>query len=88
MIIKTNRGKTYDVDWIDTSMIGEKTLLLQMTDPRRLSIIAAEFDGLTLIDRRSETQGDKHWEGYTRLKTLVRNGEAVQIGLVKEREDA
>lgn len=87
MTIKTSRGKTYDVDWIDPSIIGDKNLMLQMTDTRRLPIIAAEFDELELIQRFDEQQGDKQFEGYAELVMIQRFTDgSIQISLGKPKE--
>lgn len=87
MTIKTSAGKTYDVEWVDASLFGDKDLVLQMTDPRRLPAIAAEFDGLQKIERFDENQGDKTFEGYTELKSIMRpSPEAVIISLGKPKE--
>ena len=79
MEIKTSQNKTYPVKWIDTSILNETMLLMQMTDTRRLSEIAAEFDGLTEISRTDENQGDKTFTGYSKLVSIRRIGDDVQI---------
>lgn len=85
MTIKTSKGKTYDADWIDSPITNPDVLYLTMADGRRLPKIAAEFDGLTEIQRYSDTQGDKTFAGYTRLREIStdRTGK-VLIALEKE----
>lgn len=84
MKIKTSKGKTYDVDWIDGPTITSGTVLLQMDDSRPLPEIAAEFDGLERIERYSDTQGDKTFEGYSELKSISRGREQkILIELMK-----
>jgi len=72
MLLKTSNGNTYNVDWIDTINTG--TLYMQMMDERALSVIAAEFEGLSWLKRESENQGDKLFEGYSAL-TMVRQAD-------------
>lgn len=75
MKIETSKGKTYEVDWIDGPTITSGTVLLQMDDSRPLPEIAADFDGLTRVERYSDTQGDKSFEGYSKLKSISRGRE-------------
>lgn len=79
MRIETSQNKTYTVSWIDTSITDQSKLLAQMVDERRLSEIAAEFDGLTEIRRFDENQGDKVYDGYTLLAGIQRMGSEVLI---------
>lgn len=86
MTIKTSKGQTYQVEWIDGPTITTGGVVLSLIeDNRRLPDIAADFDGLTEIQRYSETQGDKTFTGFTRLWsiTLHQDG-AVMIELRKE----
>ena len=79
MTITTSQNKTYPVLWIDTSAFNPNVLVMQMTDARRLPVIASEFDGLTEIVRTDENQGDKTFNGYSRLVGIKRIGTTVQI---------
>lgn len=79
MTIKTSKRKTYQVQWIDTSILKPNVLVMQMTDPRGLAKIASEFDGLTSINRQDKDQGDKAFEGYSTLTLIKRIGDDVQI---------
>ncbi len=72
MLLKTSKGNTYTVDWIDTVSTGG--LYLQMPDDRALSVIAAEFEGLDWLKREDANQGDKLFDGYSRL-TMVKQAE-------------
>lgn len=65
MLLKTSKGYEYTVDWIDTINTG--TLYMQMMDERKLSVIAAEFEGLEWLKRESDNQGDKLFEGFSNL---------------------
>ena len=86
MKLKTSKGKTYEVDWIDVASLTSGQLFAQLRDERPLHEIAEEFDGLEWLERESDTQGDKKFEGFNRLIGLSRtavNG-AVQLILCKE----
>lgn len=72
MLLRTSNGHAYNVDWIDTVATGD--LFMQMLDERALSVIAAEFEGLEWLKRESENQGDKLFEGYSKL-TMVKQAE-------------
>ena len=85
MEIQTSQNKTYQVKWIDTSILNEAALAMQMTDTRRLPEIAAEFDGLTEISRTDENQGNKTFSGYSRLIGIKRIGDDVLIQMEAER---
>jgi hypothetical protein len=86
MTLKTSKKKTYKVDWVDVASLTSGQLFAQLRDDRPLHEIAEEFDGLEWLERESETQGNKKFEGYNRLIGLSRtavNG-AVQLTLCKE----
>lgn len=86
MTIKTSKGQTYQVEWIDGPTITTGGVVMSLIgDDRRLPDIAVDFDGLTEIRRYSDTQGDKTFTGFTRLWSIsARGGEAVMIELRKE----
>lgn len=79
MTITTSQNKTYTVQWIDTSLFNPNVLVMQMTDPRRLPVIASEFDELTRIDKFDENEGDKTFLGFSTLILVKRIGTTVQI---------
>lgn len=70
MKLVTSRNKEYEIDWIDGPTITTGQVLLQMRDDRRLPEVAAEFDGLEWMERKSDTQGDKRWEGWNVLTRI------------------
>ena len=72
MKLTTSSGKTFDVSWIDGPTMTSGELVLQMEDSRKLSEIAADFEGLENLKRESETQGNKEWTGYTVLQNISR----------------
>ena len=77
MLLKTSNGNTYTVDWIDTISTGALYMQMPSTDP--LSKIAAEFEGLEWLMRESENQGDKRFDGYTRLDMIQRAAPGVVL---------
>lgn len=79
MTITTSQNKTYQVQWVETSIFNPNVLAMQMTDARRLTEIVPEFDGLTKISRQDENQGDKEFTGYNRLVGIKRIGDDVLI---------
>ena len=84
MKLKTSRGNESTIDFADGPTRTSSALMIQMEDSRSLAVIAAEFDGLELIQRESETQGNKEWAGYTELLRVARvQGDRVVIALVK-----
>lgn len=80
MQIKTSTGNEYEVQWIDVPVQDEKRLLLQMQTDRPLVEIVMEFNGLEWIERYDENQGDKRYEGFTRLvMARIENGEIMIV---------
>lgn len=78
MTITTSAGKTYTADYC---YAGSGRCVLQLPDcQRRLSRVAAEFEGLEWL----ETDGGKRFEGYNALEALQRLRGGVHIVLVKE----
>ena len=70
MLLKTSKGHTYTVDWIDTVSTGG--LYLQMMDDRALSVIAAEFECLEWLKREDANQGDKLFDSFSVLTMAKR----------------
>lgn len=81
MTITTSKQTTHEVNWIDCPIGNDAVLTLSITDPRLLSEIAVEFEGLERIDRFDESQGDKTYLGYTVLKQIMRSNGEVWIWL-------
>lgn len=84
MTLTTSRNKTYDVDWIDGPTLTDGMVTLQMSESRRLPEIAEEFDGLEWLKRESETQGNKLFEGFSRLAMIRQTGQKILLSLDKE----
>ena len=87
MTIKTDRGKTFDVNyaWGPVRSTGE--LMIELTaDARPLSQIAADFEGVQAFERADENEGNMTFEGYTELVSVVRDRTrgAVLLALRKE----
>lgn len=85
MKLITSAGKTYEVQWVGGPTLTSSAVMIQMADDRRLPEIAAEFDGLEAMQRESETQGNKAWQGYTVLQRIARvSPGVVLLALSKE----
>lgn len=66
-------GETpFAIDWMWGPLAGSGHVMLQYADGRALADIAAALEGRAHMVRRSETQGDMAFDGYTRLEALVR----------------
>lgn len=72
MKLTTSRNKTYDIIYVDGPTRLSGTVMLRMADRRPILDIGAEFDGLEHFIRKSESQGDKEWMGYTQLVSIRR----------------
>lgn len=86
MTVTTSKGKTAQVEWIWGPLRGTKELMLQLQDDRRLSKIAAEYEGLDEIRAQESPAAGAPvtlYTGYTELKAIVRNGADVQITLAQ-----
>ena len=82
MKLTTSKGKTFEVGWMWGPVGADGLLMLEYADDRALSQIAADFEGCEHFHRESETEGDRDWDGYTRLRSVVRSGHGkVQIAL-------
>ena len=87
MTLTTGKGKTFAIDWMWGPVGANEDLMLEMSDGRRLSRIAADFEGCESFRRESETEGNMEWTGYTALRSIVRSGRGkVQITLSKASE--
>ena len=87
MTVKTDRGKTFDVNyaWGPVRSTGE--LMIELTaDARPLSQIAADFEGVQAFEREDENEGNMTFEGYTDMVSLLpdRTRGAVLLALRKE----
>lgn len=72
MRIVTSKGDEYCVNWIDVPVQDENRLLMQMATDKTLVELVVAFDGLEWIERFDENQGDKRYEGFTRLVVMAR----------------
>ena len=78
MEITTSAGKTYAVEYCDAR--GTRCVLQIGDTQRKLSRVAAEFEGLEWL----ETDSGKHFEGYSDLNTIQRIRGGIHIVLLKE----
>lgn len=74
MQIRTDKGKTFDVNfaWGPVRTSGE--LMIELTaDARTISEIASDFEGVQTFERPDENEGNMTFTGYTVLESVVRN---------------
>lgn len=73
MSITTDKGKRFDVRWAWGPAGEAGRLMIELTaDDRPLSQIAADFEGVALITRQDENEGDATFAGYTQLVRIER----------------
>lgn len=77
MTLTTSRGKTFDADFAALGLTG---LHIRLTDPRPLSEIAADFDGLTHLT------GDRGFDGPFALTAIIRDPRTGRITLTLGKE--
>lgn len=77
MKLTTSKGKEYLADYA-LPLPGDGSLLIQLHDEKtRVSVIAAEFEGLEWIETNGHT-----WDEYTDLRLAYRlNEDTVQLRL-------
>lgn len=85
MTLTTSEGKTYDVAWAYAPVGEDRDLMLEYADARPMAQIVADWEGCERITRQSAEEGDAEYEGYTRIRSIVRRrGDTVQVTLMKE----
>lgn len=68
----TANGKMVEVDWMWLfDYTGE--LMMGYKDDRPMVEIAADWEGVPLFERRSEEEGDINYEGFTRIRRIVKD---------------
>lgn len=72
MTLTLDTGKTLDILWMWGPLPESGHVMMQYEDDRPLRQIAEELEGRAHMVRRSETQGDMAFDGYTRLEALIR----------------
>ncbi|MBR3927750.1 MAG: hypothetical protein IKJ65_01960 [Clostridia bacterium] len=81
------KGKTHDVKWM-WLLERKDQLIFQIVDERPISEIAADWEGADVIERISEEEGNKTYEGYTRIARIYRKDDikrgCMEIVLTKE----
>lgn len=70
MKVQTSRNKEYDAIYIDGPTRISGTLMMRLEANRPILEVAAEFENLEWIRRESADQGNKEWNGYTRLVSV------------------
>ena len=85
MKLETSKGKTVDARWAWAPANADGDLMIEYDDARKISEIAADWEGCARITRESAEEGNAIYEGYTEILIMSRqkNG-AIQITLKKE----
>jgi len=79
----TVKGKTFPVDWMWLVNRAEE-LLLEYTDVRHVSQIVADWENAEVIERKSETEGNITYEGFTSISRIIKKANnKVEIALVR-----
>lgn len=71
------KGKEITVNWM-WLLERKDQLIFQIVDERPLSEIAADWEGAEVIERKSETEGDKTYTGYTRILRMMRKDDTAR----------
>lgn len=70
-ILRTDKEKTYRIDFIAKSFNGNVTLA--MSDSRLVSVIAPEFEGIEHMEYEDEDTGETgEFNGYSMLVSIIR----------------
>lgn len=86
MKLETNKGKTFDIKVICTSLRSPNKVLIELEDARQLADIAADFDGLDMI-QTYETEGVYQvYKGFNQLVGIQRSTEAGTVRLTLGKE--
>lgn len=71
MLVKTSKGKEFEAEWIDEAPSGG--LNMQLIETRRLPWVASQLDNLEWLERISEGEGNKRFEGFGRITSIIAN---------------
>lgn len=82
MLVKTSKGKAFEAEWIEEAPSGG--LNMQLIETRRLPLVASQLDNLEWLERFSQTEGDKRFENFTRLVSIIGNKGGYLCRLEKE----
>lgn len=87
MELTTNRGQTFDIQYVGTALTGSGRLLIEIEDDRLLSEIAADFEGVQTLRKADSVQDGVYavYEGYTRLVSIHRNMSTDTVRLTLEK---
>ena len=82
-LLKTDKGKSYDVSVVAPVFDGSVTIM--MNDERPLSEIAQEFEGISHIEYYEGSELIAEYDGYSVLTAILRTdiNNMVQISIRK-----
>lgn len=76
------KNKTFNVLWM---WVLNGVLMLEYVDDRKISEIVLDWEDAETIERISDDEGNLIFEGYTKIKHVVKNdNDRVQIALMTE----
>ena len=85
MTLETSKGKTVEARWAWAPANADGDLMIEYDDARKISEIAADWEGCERITRESAEEGNAIYEGYTEIRIMSRQkNDAIQITLKKE----
>lgn len=76
------KNKTFDILWM---WVLNGVLMFEYVDDRKISEIVLDWEDAETIERISDDEGNLIFEGYTKIKHVVKNdNDRVQIALMTE----
>lgn len=90
MTLTTNRGKTFDINWIWATTRSGDRLMIELKDDRPMAEVAADFEQVETFEKTTkEKPGVKEvYAGYTCLIGMSRENAEGVILLTLERNGA
>lgn len=73
MTLVLDGEKTLEIIWMYYVPGDESRVMLEYTDGRKIEDIAHDFEGVQRMERRSESEGDMVFEGYSEVEAVIKN---------------
>lgn len=89
MKITTSKGKTFDILFISSGVSIKGKALIELSDERALSEIAADFESVDTITKTDDLLPgvSEVYSGYTRLISVQRNTETGTVRIMLGKGD-
>jgi hypothetical protein len=88
MKITTSKGKAFNIGFICSPLSTPEHVIIETSDTRPFSEIAADFEGLEIIKKEDDTRESsvyEMYEGFSRLVEMHRYADgSVRLTLEKE----